>query len=318
MTASAETTASPAPAKGGRPRGQSVVNAWANRHMKWLFAGPALVFTAMMFAFPAIYTLVMSLTNARRSLRADFDFVGGANYVELFTAFDRFWPAVWRTLVFTFWTVGIELVIGLAIALLLRRQFFGQGAVRTIILMPLVATPVAVAMMWKLIFEPTIGFANQFLGWFGIPPSGWVSEPGTTMGTLIFIDIWQWTPMVALILLAGLSTLPAEPEEAASIDRANWWQRLWHIIIPQLRPAIVTAVLLRMIDAIKTFDSIYTLKGRGGGSQHEAETLNILGYSLFFEYNQYGLASALLVVFLLLIILIAVALFRFSKMGADK
>lgn len=123
--------------------------------------------------------------------------------------------------------------------------------------------------------------------------------------------------MVALILLAGLSTLPAEPEEAAAIDRANWWQRLWHIVLPQLRPAIVTAVLLRMIDAIKTFDSIYTLKGRGGGSQHEAETLNILGYSLFFEYNQYGLASAVLVVFLLLIILIAVILFRFSKTGAQ-
>lgn len=286
--------------------------------MKWLFAGPAMLFTAAMILFPAVYTVVMSTTDARRSLRSDFDFVGAENYLNLFMTFDRFWPAVWRTLVFTLWAVGIELLLGLAIALLLRRQFFGQGAVRTIILMPLVATPVAVAMMWLLIFEPTVGFANEFLSWFGIAPSGWVSSPSTALATLIFIDVWQWTPMVALILLAGLSTLPEEPEEAASIDRANWWQRLWHIVLPQLRPAIVTAVLLRMIDAIKTFDSIYTLMGRGGGSQHEAETLNILGYSLFFEYNQYGLASAVLVLFLVLIVLIAVGLFRFSRMGIDK
>lgn len=315
MSTTVGKTRRPAPTRGGRPSG---FNAWANRNMKWLFAGPALIFTAAMILFPAIYTLVMSTTDARRSLRADFDFVGADNYINLLTASDRFWPAVWRTLVFTFWAVGLELVLGLAIALLLRRKFFGQGAVRTIILMPLVATPVAVAMMWLLIFEPTVGFANEFLSWFGLPPSGWVSAPRTALATLIFIDVWQWTPMVALILLAGLSTLPAEPEEAAAIDRANFWQRLWHIVLPQLRPAIVTAVLLRMIDAIKTFDSIYTLKGRGGGSQHEAETLNILGYSLFFEYNQYGIASAVLVIFLLLIIGIAVALFRFSRIGADS
>lgn len=307
--ASTQTTRS---ASNSRPGG---ISHWANKHIKWLFAGPALAFTAVMVLLPVIYTFVMSFTNARGSLRREFDFNGVDNFIALFTEFPRFWPAVGRTLVFTIVAVGVELVLGLAIAMLLRKPFKGQGFVRVVILLPLVATPVAVAMMWLLIFEPTIGFANEFLRWFGLAPQGWISDPSTALPTLMFVDIWQWTPMVALILLAGLSTLPEEPEEAALVDRANWWQRLRHVILPMLLPAIVTAVLLRSIDALKTFDLLYATKGRGGGSLHEAETLNILAYSLFFEYNDYGMASAVLVVFLILIIVFSWALFRIRKLG---
>ncbi|MGP9706700.1 carbohydrate ABC transporter permease [Brachybacterium sp. AOP24-D1-21] len=305
----------------GRPTGHTVsggapgFSGWANRHMKWLFALPALLFTIVMVVFPAIYTLIMSLMDASGSLQRGFGFIGLANYVEVFTGLDRFWPAVWRTLYFTVICVGVEFLLGLAIALLLRRPFRGQGFVRVVILLPLVATPVAVAMMWLLLFEPTIGFVNTFIGWFGLPPQGWISSPTQAMPTLMFVDIWQWTPMVTLILLAGLSSLPEEPEEAALIDRANFFQRLRFVVMPQLMPVVITAVLLRSIDALKTFDLLYATKGRGGGSFHEAETLNILSYSLFFEYNEYGIASAVLVVFFLLIVGASWALFRFAQSG---
>lgn len=293
----------------------ATLSGWANRHVKWVFTLPALVFTIAMLSMPVIYTFVLSLTDARGSIQRDFDLIGIANYVEVLTSTPRFWPAVWRTVLFTGVAVSVQLVLGLAIALLLRRPFRGQGFVRVVILLPLVATPVAVAMMWLLIFEPSIGFANEFLGWFGLPPQGWISDPGQALPTLIFVDIWQWTPMVTLILLAGLSTLPEEPEEAALVDGANFRQRLTHITLPMLTPAIVASVLIRSIDALKTFDLLYATKGRGGGSLHEAETLNIFAYSLSFEYNDYGLASAVLVVFFLIIVAACLALWQINKVG---
>lgn len=288
---------------------------WSNRHVKWVFTLPALVFTLVMLSLPVIYTVVLSLTDARGSIQRDFDFIGLANFIEILTDTPRFWPAVWRTVLFTGVAVAFQLLIGLVIALLLRRPFRGQGIVRVIILLPLVATPVAVAMMWLLIFEPSIGFANEFLGWLGLPGQGWISDPSQALPTLIFVDIWQWTPMVGLILLAGLSTLPEEPEEAARVDGASYMQRLRHVTLPMLTPAIVAAVLIRSIDALKTFDLLYATKGRGGGSLHEAETLNIFAYSLSFEYNDYGIASAVLVVFFGIIVAACLALWQINKAG---
>lgn len=199
--------------------------------------------------------------------------------------------------------------------MLLRKTFRGQGLVRVFILLPLVATPVAVGMMWLVIFEPTIGFANVVMDFLGLDRQGWLSDKDAALNTLIFIDAWQWTPMVTLILLAGLSTLPEEPDEAARVDGANAWQRFWHVTLPMLIPVIAAAAMLRAIDALKTFDIIYATKGRGGGSSHEAETLNILAYSDAFEYSRYGRASALLMLFFILIILVLLVIAILRKKG---
>src|SRR5690606_24746642 len=127
---------------------------WANRHRKWLFAGPSMAFTALLLAVPLAWTLFLSLTDSERSVRRKFDFIGAENYVEALTDTERFWPAVWRTFAFTAGALTFELILGMVIALLLWKPFRGQGVVRTIILLPLVATPVAVGMMWRLLFEP--------------------------------------------------------------------------------------------------------------------------------------------------------------------
>jgi multiple sugar transport system permease protein len=275
---------------------------WANRHRKWLFASPAIIVVGLLIAIPLVWTIYLSLTDAEGSVRAPSEFIGLANYVEVLGDTERFWPSVLRTFLFTGGALAVELALGMGIALLLWRPFRGEKWVRVAILLPLVATPVAVGMMWRLIFDPNIGFANQLLGWVGIPPQPWLSGELTALPTLMFVDIWQWTPMVVLILLAGLTSLSDEPDEAARIDGASALQRFRYVTLPLLRATVIVAILLRSIDALKTFDILYATKGKGGGSFHEVETLNVYAYGLSFDYNEYGIASAVLILFFLMII----------------
>ena len=277
---------------------------WANRRRKWLFAAPAMIFVGLLIIVPLAWTVYLSLTDAQGSVRAESKFVGIANYLKVFGDTERFWPAVWRTFTFTGGAVAAEMVLGMGIALLLWRPFKGEKWVRVAILMPLVATPVAVGMMWRLIFDPNIGFANQLLSWFGIPAQPWLSGQSSALPTLVFIDVWQWTPMIVLILLAGLTSLSEEPDEAARIDGASAWQRFRFVTLPLLRSTVIVAIVLRGIDALKTFDILYATKGKGGGSFHEVETLNVYAFGLSFDYNDYGIASTVLILFFLLIIAI--------------
>ncbi len=213
-------------------------------------------------------------------------------------------------------TVGVliaQMVLGMCIALLLRRSFRGQGIVRVAILLPLVATPVAVGMMWRLIFDPNIGPANYLLSFVGLGPFSWLAGERTALPTTMLIDVWQWTPMVALILLAGLTSLSDEVDEAAAIDGASTWQRFWFVTLPLVWPSVLVALLLRGIDALKTFDILYATKGRGGGSFHEVETLNVYAYGLSFDYNEYGVASTVLILFFALIIAAMLALTSRTK-----
>lgn len=275
---------------------------WANQHRKWLFAAPAMVFVALLIVFPVAWTVYLSLTDAEGSVRAESSFIGFANYIDVLSDTERFWPAVLRTVVFTSGVLLVEVVLGMAIALLLWRPFKGEKWVRVAVLLPLVATPVAVGMMWRLIFDPNIGMANRVIGWFGLGPWPWLAGERSALPTTMFIDIWQWTPMVVLILLAGLTSLSDEPQEAALIDGATAWQRFRHVTLPLLMPTVLVAVLLRGIDALKTFDILYATKGKGGGSFHEVETLNVYAYGLSFDYNEYGVSSAVLIIFFLIII----------------
>lgn len=275
---------------------------WANKNRKWVLASPAMIFVALLIAFPVGWTIYLSLTDASGSVRAPSEFIGLGNYAEVLTDTDRFWPAVGRTVFFTGGALFFEMAIGMCIALLLWRPFRGERWVRVAILLPLVATPVAVGMMWRLILEPNIGFANQALAWVGIPAQPWLSGQATALPTLMFMDVWQWTPMVVLILLAGLSSLSDEPDEAARVDGASAWQRFWYVTFPLVMPVFITAILLRGIDALKTFDILYATKGKGGGSFHEVETLNIYAYGLAFDYNDYGMSSAVLIIFFMMII----------------
>jgi multiple sugar transport system permease protein len=284
----------------------------ANRRLKWLMLAPALVFVGGMIGFPLVYTLYLSVTDAFGAVNAGTSFTGLQNYADALTDSRRFWPAVWRTIAFTVGAVVLETALGLALAMLMRQAFRGMRWVRTVLMIPLLATPVAIGILWLLILDPTNGIANHLLGYVGIPPQEFLGSVSQSLPTLMLIDVWQWTPMMTLLLLAGLSTLPEEPEEAARVDGANGWQRFRHVVLPMLSTTLVAALVLRAVDALKTFDVLYATKGPGGGSAFEVETLNVYAYGLTFDYQEYGLASAVLVLFTVFIVAVVVLLRRGS------
>ena len=168
-----------------------------------------------------------------------------------------------------------------------------------LLLLPLVATPVAVGIVFNLFYDPTIGLANFVLTSFGLPPGLWVSNARTVIASLVLVDVWQWTPMITLIVLAGLAGLSEEPVEAARIDGASEWQIIRWVTIPMVMPVILTALILRLIDALKTFDIIYAMTG--GGPGYSSETLNIMGFKYSFEYFRMGQSAVILVVLFLVV-----------------
>jgi multiple sugar transport system permease protein len=221
------------------------------------------------------------------------------NYVALFRD-ARFVAAVGRTFYFTAVAMAVEVVFGVAIALLLNREWAGKRLVNSIMLLPMMATPVAIAMVWLFMYEPTAGVVNYVLRELRLPTPLWIAGPDSVIPALALVDIWQWTPMIVLISLAGLAGLPADPYEAAEVDGASAWQVLWKITIPMLMPTVSIAALLRMIDALKTFDIIYAMTG--GGPGFASETLNIYTYQQAFSYFSFGFASSALVVFFAIVL----------------
>ncbi len=280
------------------------------RRLKWAMLAPALLFVALMIVFPLAFTINLSLTDAFGAVNAGHHYVGLRNFADLLSDSRRFWPAVQRTLVFTIGAVVLETILGLALAMLLRQPFRGMRWIRTMLLIPLLTTPVAIGILWLLILDPTNGIANHLLSEAGLPRMEFLGSVGQSLPTLMLIDVWQWTPMMTLLLLAGLTTLPTEPEEAALVDGAGPWQRFRHVILPMLAPALSAALVLRAVDALKTFDILYATKGPGGGSDFEAETLNVYAYGLTFDYQEYGLAAALVALFTLVIVATVVLLRR--------
>lgn len=279
---------------------------WVERHIRWVFPGPAVIFIVVMMAFPIIYTAYISLTDWSMSALQAPKWVGLENYKDLLTDDPRFWWSVWRTIVFTGLGVLLETVLGVFTALLLNRDFPGKNVLKTLFLLPMVATPVAIGMVWLLMFEPTIGFLNWALKLVGFPPQMWVASESTALYSLMLVDIWQWTPMIALIALAGLVSMPNDPFEAAEVDGASSWQVLGYITLPMLRPTIGVAVILRAVDALKTFDIIYAMTM--GGPNYASETLNLYGYTLAFSYFKLGDASALLMIFFAIVMGVVVFL----------
>ncbi|WLD94114.1 carbohydrate ABC transporter permease [Alkalihalobacillus sp. AL-G] len=276
---------------------------WIDRNIKWVFTMPAVIFVALMMVLPVGYTFWLSFHNWNMSNIDPPLWVAFKNYQVLFND-PLFIKSLWLMLYFTVASVLIETILGIGLAIMMNQHFIGKGLVKTLFLLPMVATPVAVGLVWVLIYEPNIGIANVFLNKLGLPGLEWLTSPDLVMPSLILIDVWEWTPMIALIVLAGLVSLPRDPFEAAMIDGANSWQTFWKITLPLLKPTIYSAVLLRMIDALKTFDIIYATTQGGPGTA--SQTINIYGYVLGFQYFKIGQASALLMVFFLIVLSISI------------
>lgn len=289
---------------------KQLISSWFDKHAKYILTLPAVIFVLLMVGFPLVYTLVLSMMEWNLTTRGGATWNNFQNYVELLSS-ERFWKAAGRTFLFSFGSVTIEVILGMALALYLHRKFYGKNVVKTLFLLPMISTPVAIAMVWLLIFEPNIGLANKILGLLNIEPQMWLASSKTVMSSLIMIAVWQQTPLIMLITLAGLSALPTEPFESALIDGANKFQIFSYITVPLILPYVFIGFLIRIIDASKNYDLIYATTQGGPGLS--SETLNIYGFVLGFHYFRMGLGSSMIILFLLFLSLVGFILMKVRK-----
>lgn len=294
----------------------SAISAFVDRHVLAIYVGPALALIALVMAFPIVFTIYLSFHQWIGGALKAPDFVGLNNYIQMFTVDERFRGALIRTILLTTGSVAAQTIIGVALAVFIHREFKIRGIIRSVILLPMIATPVAIALIWRLMFHPQLGALNDILVRLGLPPSDWLADSRLALLLVGIVDTWEWAPLIALITLAGLTALPTDPFEAAAIDGANAWQRFWLVTLPMVRPIIVVAVVFRLIEALKTFDIILVMTN--GGPGFVTETLNIYIYNTAFQYQQIGYSSALLVVFFVLVLMLSVSVLSLRRRRDER
>jgi multiple sugar transport system permease protein len=283
----------------------------------WVCMLPVLAFLALVAVAPTTVAVIDSVRQlSLTSFAARGEFIGLDNFRDLLGTDEKFYTAFWHTALFVVVVVPIEFFGGLAIALWINREFRGRRLILTLIMIPTVIAPVVVGLIWLLFFLPSFGLLTQSLNVLGFfRDTGVFSSPETAFAALMIIDIWEWTPFVMLILLAGLTAMPKAPIEAARLDGASRAEILWHIQIPLLKPLIVIALLLRSIDASKIFDSVYVLTGGGPGDSTEMIT-TFAHRTSFMNWNLgYGAAVCLVLAFVSLVL---AGLFYKAAMGIQR
>ncbi|RWK41981.1 sugar ABC transporter permease [Mesorhizobium sp.] len=263
----------------------------------WPFVVPALVVVSAVIVFPWAFTLWMSVN--RWTLGQSRSFAGMENYLRL-ASDPRFWESLVHTLTYTSLSVAAPMLLGTVAALIFDARFPLRGLLRGVFVMPMMATPVAVALVWTMMFHPQLGVLNYLLSLVGIPAQEWIFNANTVIPSLVAVETWQWTPLVMLIVLGGLASVPREPFESAEIDGANAWQQFRYLTLPMIAPFLMIALIIRTIDALKSFDIIYAMTQGGPGTA--SETINIYLYNTAFSYYDIGYGSAMAVVFFIVIV----------------
>jgi multiple sugar transport system permease protein len=276
-----------------------------------LLSLPALVAILAVMGFPLLYLGWMSL---HRWSLVGFDpprFVGLANFTQLVQD-ERFVEALGRTFWFTALGLVSNLPLGLGIALLMHERFPGRSLCRALLILPMVATPAAMGLVWVIMLDPTLGIVRYLLGAIGIDhPPLWLSDPDLVVPTLVAVDAWMWTPMVALICIAGLAALPPEPFEAALVDGASALQRFRYLTLPMMLPTLMVAAMLRVMDLLKLIDIVYVMTG--GGPGHLSETINLYNYLAALSYDKIGYGSAIALVLFAIVIACTLVLIRLRR-----
>jgi len=295
---------------------------WAERKIKYVFIIPTTVILIIVTIIPFIYLLNLSIHDVTAlNFNKKWTFVGLRNYFDIFMS-----PEVGLhlilTLEFLIFAVGLEFIIGMGFALLLNRKFKGRGIIFALFLIPMMSTPIVVGIMWKYIFAMDSGIISRILEIMKLPIIPWLTHtPLPFVGnipivghwlvkylnlnygflSLIITEVWQWTPFMFLILLAGLSSIPLEPYEAAEVDGANYWQKFRYITLPQMENIILIVILLRIMDAIKVFDTIWALFG----NSVLMRTLNMYIFNEGIIKYGYSLGASMSILVLILVSVIS-------------
>lgn len=257
------------------------IDTFINKHIKWVFSLPALIFMLAMIAVPITMTLVFSLNEWNLLMGTGMKFNWGKNYMDVLSG-SEFWQSLAITVYYTTLATVAEMLLGIAIALVLNQNFRGKNVVKTIVLLPYMMAPIAVGLMWMLFYEPSSGLLNYIFTSVGLPRSAFVSAKQTVIPSIAAAETWQMTPMVVIVCLAGLSSLPLDPIEAAKVDGATPIQTFFQVTLPLMTQTLFSIGLLRFIDVFKSFDLIYAMTK--GGPANASRTLNLFAYETAFSY----------------------------------
>lgn len=281
-----------------------------NDPIKYFFIWPALFVVLAISIFPLIYSLTTSFMSFRLVPPSPPRFNGLDNYISLLTN-PRFWHVTVTTSIIAFTSVAIQYVIGFGVALALHAKVPGEKLFRVGFLLPMLIAPVAVALIARQIFNPTQGPLNQFMTFLGFPNLPFLTETHWAIGALITVEVWQWTPFIILMLLAGLATLPDDVYEAAALENASPWRQFWDITFPMMLPISAAVVFIRLIESYKIIDTVFVLTGGGPGIS--TETLTLFAYQEGFKKFNLGYTSALSFLFLIVITVIGVVYLAILK-----
>ena len=286
-------------------RVQASERARTEQRLGWGLCAPAFLLMLLVTAYPMLQAVWLSLYSYRITDPASWKFIGLQNYAVILSD-GLWWRAVGVTGLITVVTVAVELLIGFAFALVMHRIALGRGVVRTAILVPYGMVTVVSAFAWKFAFAPDSGFVNS---WFGLEHYDFFAQFGSSLFVICMSEIWKTTPFMSLLLLAGLAQVSEELQEAARVDGATWWQRLWNVTIPNMKAAIMVATLFRTLDAYRIFDNVFVMTN---GAQN-TETVSFLVYRQMISRTAVGLGSAVSVLLFLTVVLIAFVFIKVLK-----
>ncbi|MGE6784754.1 carbohydrate ABC transporter permease [Ensifer adhaerens] len=318
--------ADPPSALGAQTRIRSDLNTERIRSA-WIFLAPTLLVLALVAGWPLVRTVYFSFTNASLTNLDGAEFVGFKNYLSWITlksgrtvfngllADPAWWNAVWNTLKFSALSVTIETVLGLIVALVLNAHFPGRGLVRAAILIPWAIPTIVSAKMWAWMLNDQFGILNDLLLGLGLISHkiAWTANPETAMIAVLIVDVWKTTPFMALLILAGLQMVPSDIYEAAKIDGVHPLKVFWRLTLPLIRPALMVAVIFRMLDALRIFDLIYVLTPNNA----KTKTMSVLARENLFDFDKFAYGAAASTMLFLIIAAITVAYMWFGRVNLE-
>jgi multiple sugar transport system permease protein len=283
----------------------------------YLFIAPAVLVMFGGLAFPVFQSVYLSFYDWKIGTPlSTAENVGFANYLRLISDPDVL-ESLWVTLKFGFWTISLEMILGISLALMLEKPIRGASLFRTIFILPLMVSPVVVGLIWRYLFDARVGWINYYLGvWFGMEPQVWLGDAELAFFAIVLTDIWQWTPFIFIIVIAGLQALPSEVIEASRVDGANWWQQIFLVKLPMISSILLIALLMRLIDVFRALEVMYIMTGGGPGRATELMSLHI--YNRAFDAQLLGYASAISVLLITIVFLFSLAILMLGNPMKDK
>lgn len=283
--------------------------------IKHVFIWPAFLIVLLVGIFPLIFSFTISFQSMRLVPPTPPRFIWFDNYGSLLSN-ARFWSTVATTSLIVFLSVSIQYVLGFAIALALHAKIPGEQLFRVGFLLPMLMAPIAVSLVGRMLFHSTVGPVNEAFTILGLPNLPFLTDARWALGTIIFIEVWQWTPFIILMLLAGLASLPQDVYEAAELENASAWQQFWGITFPMLLPISAAVIFIRIIEGFKIIDTVYVLTGGGPGVS--TETLTLFAYQEGFKKFNLGYTSALSFLFLIVIVVFGTIYLAVLKPHLEK